>query len=71
MNIEVGKEYVCKHQRKGTFHMRVTHVSDEWVDGTVIGGTTAKAMLYENTRFSGENVTVRRSHCTFDVLPRG
>lgn len=65
MNIEVGKEYVCKHERKGTFRMRVKQVDDVWVTGEVTAGQ-ASAFLDYNTRYAGEDVTVRRTHCKFD-----
>lgn len=64
---EVGGTYLVRHVRKGIFGMRVSHVSDEWVDGVVVNGT-AKAVLDYNVKEVGDEITVRRSLCSFEAI---
>lgn len=61
---EVGKTYRVRHSRKGTFVLRVTGRSDEWVSGVIVSGK-ASAMLPYNEVFKGEELTMRTSFCTF------
>jgi hypothetical protein len=68
MTIKVGKTYLVNSSRKGIFAMRVTQIDEEWATGIVTGGK-AKAMLDYNEREIGEEVTVRRSFCTFTQQP--
>jgi len=63
-NIEVGKTYIVKSSRKGTFTGRITHVGDTFADVLITQGR-AGAMLDYNERETGETVTVRKSFCTF------
>lgn len=64
MSIEVGKTYKVVSSRKGTFTGVATDVSDEWATILITKGK-ASAMLSYNEREKGEEVTVRRSFCTF------
>lgn len=66
--LEVGKTYLVNSQRKGTFMARMTRVDDTWATGIIVGGY-AKAMMEYNERDKGEEVTVRRSFCTFTEQP--
>ena len=68
--IEVGKIYVVKSQRKGTFIMRITVVNDEWVTGEILTGR-AKAIMEYNEREAGDEITVRRSMTVFTEQPPG
>ena len=56
---EEGKIYTVNHSRKGTFTIRVTHQSDEWVHGEIIQGT-AQAMLDYNVKEKGEDIGLRK-----------
>lgn len=56
----VGKTCAINHSRKGKFTMHVTADDDEWLTGTIVDGR-ARAMLPENEREIGEDITVRRS----------
>lgn len=58
MKLESGKTYLIKHQRKGTFAMRVTAQNDTWTSGVVAGGKTTAKMHY-NEQGAGEEVTCR------------
>lgn len=69
-DIEVGKTYVVKSSRKGTFTATLTAVDDTWATGVIVSGK-AGAMLPENEREAGEEVTVRRSFCQFTLHEGG
>lgn len=56
--LEIGKEYVCVHERKGRFTMQVTELRGEWIDGVITDGE-AKAIMGYNVRGVGEQITVR------------
>ncbi len=62
--IEIGKTYRIKSSRKGTFTGKIVALNDEWADVLITSGK-AGAMLDYNEREAGEEVTVRRSFCTF------
>lgn len=68
MNLQIGKEYLVNHSRKGTFAARVKAVDDIWATLDVTAGT-AKAMMDYNDADAGEEVTVRLSHCQFTEQP--
>ena len=38
--MEIGKTYLIKHQRKGTFAGKITAIDDTWTDAIVTGGNT-------------------------------
>jgi hypothetical protein len=62
--LEVGKVYDVVSQRKGNFKMQLTHHDDTWATGIITKGK-AKALLAYNEVEKGEEVTVRKSFCTF------
>ncbi len=62
--LEIGKTYQVKCQRKGTFTMRMVKFCETWATGVVVAGK-APAMLSYNEKEEGEEVTVRRSFCSF------
>ena len=66
--MEIGKHYLVNSQRKGTFMARLDSFDDTWANMTITGGK-ASAMLAENEREKGEEVTVRRSFCKFTEQP--
>lgn len=57
---KAGTVYEVRHQRKGTFYLLATAVNDEWLTGVIVRGK-AKAMLPENVREKGEEITIRDS----------
>ena len=59
--------YHVDHSRKGKFTMRVDSLNGEWVSGQIVAGT-AKAMLDYNVKETGEDITVRLSHCKFTPI---
>ena len=65
--IEVGKVYNVSHSRKGKFTMRILSIDGEWVKGVVVDNV-AKAMMDYNLKYSGDDITVRESHCHFSAL---
>ena len=67
--IEIGKTYLVNSQRKGVFMVRMTRVDETWATGIIVSGR-AKALLEYNEKDKGEEVTVRRSLCTFTEQPR-
>lgn len=60
MELETGKTYLIKAQRKGTFMMRVTGQCDTWTTGIISGGKTT-AMLDHNVKEKGDEVACRTS----------
>lgn len=68
MELQIGKEYMVNHSRKGTFVGRVKAVDDAWATLDVTAGK-AKAMMAYNEADAGMEVTVRLSHCRFTEQP--
>jgi hypothetical protein len=66
--MQVGKTYIVKSSRKGTFAGRLMSACETWATFTITAGK-AKAMLDYNECEKGEEVTVRRSLCTFTEQP--
>ena len=64
MELQIGKEYMVNHQRKGKFSAQVKAVDDVWATLEVTAGK-AGAMCSYNEAGVGEEVTVRRSFCHF------
>ena len=58
----LGKKYNVASTRKGKFTGLLTHSDDTWATFEITGGK-ATAMLPENEREKGEDVTVRREWC--------
>ncbi|MCW5591017.1 MAG: hypothetical protein KIS74_02860 [Burkholderiales bacterium] len=67
MKLSVGTTYRVDHTRKGRFTVRLTRFDDTWATGVVVDGLAA-ALLPENERGVGEEVTFRRSFATFSEL---
>lgn len=65
---EVGRVYVVRHERKGTFAGRCESVSGEWLTLTVTEGTARAALSY-NVKYEGDRVTVRDSHTHLAEVP--
>lgn len=66
---EIGKVYEVRHSRKGNFVMRATKVSDEWLTGVILDGV-AGAIMEDNVRDEGEEVSVRNTLCYLNEVPR-
>lgn len=66
-NLEVKKTYKVNHSRKGTFELKITSLSEEWVTGIIVNGM-ARAMLPYNEKEIGEEITIRRSFCRFEEI---
>lgn len=62
--LQNGAVYRVNSSRKGTFHGKLLHHCDTWATLEITSGK-AGAMLDYNVREKGEEVTVRRSFCTF------
>ena len=69
-DLEVGKTYNIKSSRKGAFTAKLTLVTDTWISGVIVSGK-AQAMLAYNEREEGEEITVRRSFCSFTPVEGG
>ena len=63
-----GATYLVNSSRKGTFAGRLVSHDETWATFEITAGK-AKAMLDYNVREKGEEVTVRRSFCTFTEQP--
>ena len=66
MNIEIGKTYLIRHQRKGTFLGKITAIDDTWTTAIVTGGRT-EAMLDYNVVEKGGTVIFRSEWVTSAV----
>ncbi len=64
---EVGKTYIVRDSRKGTFTMRVTSVDGEWATGIITKGI-ARAIMAYNIRYEGDTVTVRDVLCYLTLV---
>lgn len=58
--MEVGKTYLIKHQRKGTFVAKILSENGDFTDALIVAGQ-AGAMLAENIATLGETITFRTS----------
>lgn len=68
-NLIRGHSYKVASTRKGTFTGQLVVADDTWATFEITKGRAA-AMLPENERTKGEEVTVRRSFCAFtEVTP--
>lgn len=63
-----GAIYLVNSSRKGTFAGMLVSHDDTWATFEITAGK-AQAMLAENEREKGEEVTVRRAFCTFTEQP--
>jgi hypothetical protein len=59
-----GTTYHVTSSRKGAFTGKLVSVDDTWATIEITSGR-AGAMLRENERGVGEEVTVRRAFCSF------
>lgn len=50
MDFESGKTYLVKHQRKGTFAVRVSHQRGEFTYGVIVGGKQLPLWLIMRSR---------------------
>lgn len=65
--LQNGATYKVKSQRKGSFTGLLIHHDETWATIEITDGK-AQAMLAYNERSMGEEVTVRRSHCLFEIM---
>ncbi len=62
--LTTGHVYRVASARKGKFTGKLVRADDTWATLEITAGR-AGAMLPENVRETGEEVTVRREWCTF------
>lgn len=65
--IKIGSTYKVNSSRKGKFTMVLTQVDNTWATGLIESGK-AGAILPENEREQGEEITVRIDLCTFEPV---
>lgn len=65
--METGKTYTVRHTRKGKFTLKVTDQNDVWISGTIVSGET-NALLDYNRAYEGEEITIRKSFCSFKEI---
>lgn len=68
VNIEVGKEYIVDHSRKGTFIGKVLSDDGEWAKVEIVKGkahymSTVNNMLGKG--LIGDIITIKKSFCKF------
>ena len=68
MELQIGKEYMVNHSRKGKFSAQVKAVDDVWVTLEVTAGRVGATCGY-NEAGVGEEVIVHRSLCHFTEQP--
>ena len=60
---EIGKTYLIRHSRKGTFTGKILAQDDEFSKILIVDGE-AKYLNDDNGK-PGETISIRRSFCTF------
>ncbi len=65
--LHIGKTYSVFSSRKGKFKMKLTDHDDTWATGVIITGK-AKAILKDNERIAGEEITVRKELSSFTLV---
>ena len=58
--MDIGKTYLIKHQRKGTFMAEILSERGDFTDALIVAGQ-ADAMLAENIATIRETITFRTS----------
>jgi hypothetical protein len=58
--VEVGKTYLIKHQRKGTFMAKILSENGDFTDALIVAGQ-ADAILAHNIAAAGDPITFRTS----------
>ena len=58
--MDIGKTYLIKHQRKGTFMAKILSESGDFTDALIVAGQ-ADAILSHNIATIGETITFRAS----------
>lgn len=69
IEIRLNKIYEVNHSRKGRFIIRITRQDEESVTGILQAGKP-KMMNPDNEIDDGEEITLRKSFCTFAVFPQ-
>ncbi len=67
MQLFEGKIYQVTHSRKGMFNIKVIRQDEEWATGMIISGK-ASAIREYNEREQGEEITIRKSLCSFKAI---
>lgn len=65
--LEVGKIYKVNSSRKGKFQFQLTSQCDTWATGVITKGKASAIMAY-NEDEKGEEVTVRKSLTSFELI---
>lgn len=65
--LQVGKEYLISHLRKGMFNIRVTYSDEEFTQGLVTSGHVS-SIIPCDSREVGESVSMRNSLFAFKIL---
>lgn len=65
--LQIGKTYNVFSPRKGKFKILLLDHDETWATGFIITGK-AKAILSENEREKGEEVTLRKELTTFTLV---
>ena len=60
MELQKGLVYNVVHSRKGSFQVLLLSSTNEWFTGKIVTGI-AKAVLEDNVKYEGEEVTMRKS----------
>lgn len=71
MKIEVGKEYIINHSRKGTFIGKIVKDDGEWLTVEITKGKAHYISVVNNLDRRGnigDIITIRKSFCTFEKV---
>ena len=69
MKLEVGKEYIINHSRKGTFIGKLLKDSGEWITVEVTKGRAQYISSMNVGRgVVGDTITLRKSFCLFNEV---
>lgn len=63
----LNRTYRVFSSRKGKFEMKLTRLDEHWFTGVITHGK-AKAILPENVRIAGEEITLSRELTTLQII---
>lgn len=69
MKLEIGKEYVIDHSRKGTFIGKILKDNGEWITVEITKGKAHYMSISNNLMGRGnigDKITIRKSFCMFN-----
>ena len=71
MNLEIGKEYLIEHIRKGPFCARLLEDTGEFITVEITKGRANYiSMMNVDMGCVGDHISIRKSFCTFTEIEK-